>query len=98
MTTETTEPVGRLRNLDSCAVSDALYALGLPRAVRGITAQSATKRIAGNVVTVKLVDKQIEGAPVRHLCTAAIEAAQAGDVLGIEQSTAIAAAAWAGVL
>ena len=98
MTTETTELVGRLRDLDSCAVSDALDALGLPSAVTGITAQSAKKRIVGNVVTVKLVDKKIEGAPVRHLCTAAIEAAQAGDVLVIEQRTGIDAAAWGGVL
>ena len=98
MTTETTELVGRLRDLDSCAVSDALDALGLPSAVTGITAQSAKKRIVGNVVTVKLVDKKIEGAPVRHLCTAAIEAAQTGDVLVIEQRTGIDAAAWGGVL
>ena len=93
-----TDMVGRLEALDSCAVSDALDALGLPSAVTGISAQSVTERIAGKVITVKLADRKVEGAPVRHLCTAAIEAAQKGDVLVIEQRTGIDAAAWGGVL
>ena len=88
----------RLRVLDCCAVSDALDALGLPGAVTGIAAQSVQRRIAGRVVTVKLVDRKREGAPVRHLCTAAIEAAGPGDILVIEQRTGIDAAAWGGVL
>lgn len=98
MNTEIKEIVGRLKALDSCAVSDSLDALGLPSAVTGIGAQSLAKRIAGSVVTVKLVDKRVEGAPVRHLCTAAIEAANTGDILVIEQRTGIDAAAWGGVL
>lgn len=90
--------VARLRDLDSCAVSDALDSLGLGSAVTGIAPQSVQRRIAGRAVTVKLVDQRQEGAPVRHLCTAAIEAAEEGDILVIEQRTGIDAAAWGGVL
>ncbi len=87
--------VARLRALDSCAVSDAL---SLPAAVSGIAALSAGVRIAGRAVTVKLGDRRPEGAPVRHLCTAAVEAARPGEVLVIEQRTGIDAAGWGGVL
>jgi regulator of RNase E activity RraA len=98
VSTDENELVKRLRLLDSCAVSDALDSLGLPSAVTGIAAQSVQQRIAGRVVTVMLVDAKQEGAPVRHLCTAAIEVAGVGDVLVIEQRTGIDAAAWGGVL
>ncbi len=98
MTEDRPNLVKRLQAVDSCAVSDALDALGLPSAVTGIVAQSVQQRIAGRVVTVKLVDKEQEGTPVRHLCTAAIEAAGPGDILVIEQRTGIDAAAWGGVL
>ena len=90
--------IERLRALDSCAVSDALDSLGLPGAVSGIVAQSVPKRIAGVAVTVELGARRRQGAPVRHLCTAAVEAARPGDVLVIEQRTGIDAAAWGGVL
>lgn len=98
MTDEISNWVERLAAVDSCAVSDALDTLGLPSAVTGIAAQSVRRRIAGRVVTVKPVDAKQDGAPVRHLCTAAIEAAGPGDILVIEQRTGIDAAAWGGVL
>jgi 4-hydroxy-4-methyl-2-oxoglutarate aldolase len=90
--------VSRLNRLDACAVSDALDKLGLPPAVSGIDRFSTDRRIAGRVLTVKL--DRAEGRPpaTRHLCTAAIEAAQPGDVIVIEQRTGIDAASWGGNL
>jgi regulator of RNase E activity RraA len=91
----------RLAKLDSCAVSDALDKLGLSGAVAGIHRVSTDRRISGRVVTVKLVeDKRDDSRPasVRHLGTAAIEAAQPGDVIIVEQRTGIDAAGWGGTL
>ena len=92
------DPVSRLSQMDTCAVSDALDKLGLPPAVTGIVRLSTDRRIAGRVLTVKL-DKA-EGRPPskRHLCTAAIEAASEGDVIVVEQRTGLDAASWGGTL
>jgi regulator of RNase E activity RraA len=92
------ELVARLKRLDSCAVSDALDKLGLPSAVGGICARSAQVRIAGRVITVKLGLSDPSAVSVRHLCTQAIETAQSGDVIVVEQTTGIEAAGWGGVL
>jgi len=95
------DPVKRLQRLDVCAVSDAMDKLGLPPSVSGLTQQSTQKRIAGQVVTYKLVPAaQVPahtGAP-RHLGTTAIEAAQPGDVIVIEQRTGLDAGSWGGIL
>jgi regulator of RNase E activity RraA len=88
----------RLNRLDSCAVSDALDKLGLKGAVTGIHRFSTDRRIAGRVVTVKLeID---DGRPVaaKHLSTTAIETAQPGDVIVVEQRTGVDAAGWGGNL
>lgn len=89
--------VSRLNRLDSCAVSDALDKLGLGGAVTGIQRFSTEHRIAGRVLTVKL-DKAEGRANTRHLCTAAIEAAQPGDIIVVEQRTGLDAASWGGNL
>jgi 4-hydroxy-4-methyl-2-oxoglutarate aldolase len=88
----------RLGQLDTCAVSDALDKLGLAGSASGIHRYSTDRRIAGRVVTVRL--EQDDGRPVasRHLGTTAIETAQPGDVIVIEQRTGIDAAAWGGNL
>ena len=95
------DPVKRLQRLDVCAVSDAMDKLGLPPSVSGLTQLSTQKRIAGQVVTYKLVPAaQVpphEGAP-RHLGTTAIEAAQPGNVIVIEQRTGLDAGSWGGIL
>ncbi|MEO8256191.1 MAG: RraA family protein [Acidobacteriota bacterium] len=89
--------VARLNRLDSCAVSDALDKLGLSGAVTGIHRFSTDRRIAGRIVTVKL--EKDDGRPAaRHLCTGAIEAAQPGDVIVVEQRTGVDAASWGGNL
>ena len=92
------ELVLRLSRVDSCAVSDALDKLELPSAVSGIHRYSTERRIAGRVLTVTLaLAGGRPGAP-RHLCTAAIEAAQPGDIIVVEQRTGIDAASWGGNL
>jgi 4-hydroxy-4-methyl-2-oxoglutarate aldolase len=89
--------VERLRRLDACAVSDALDRLGLQGAVSGLAPRSAARRIAGRVRTVGLGPAAAPPSP-RHLCTAAVEAAQAGDIIVVEQRTGIEAAGWGGIL
>jgi len=87
----------RLARLDSCAVSDAMDRLGLPGAVSGLEPRSVPRRIAGRARTVRLAPADGRTAS-RHLCTTAVEAAEAGDVIVIEQRTGIEAAGWGGIL
>lgn len=89
--------IERLKALDSCAVSDALDKLGMKGAVTGISRVSTDQRIAGRVLTVKL-DKAEGQSSTRHLCTAAIEAANPGDIIVAEQRTGLDAACWGGNL
>jgi 4-hydroxy-4-methyl-2-oxoglutarate aldolase len=87
----------RLRRLDACALSDTMDRLGLPSAVTGLAPRSVRQRIAGRVRTVKLEAAKGRTA-ARHLCTAAIEAAEKGDVIVVEQRSGIDAAGWGGIL
>ena len=91
------EFVSRLQKLDSCAVSDALDKLGLKGSVTGIHRYTTEQRIAGRVLTVKL-DCAEGRTNTRHLCTTAIEAANPGDIIVVEQSTGLDAASWGGNL
>jgi 4-hydroxy-4-methyl-2-oxoglutarate aldolase len=117
----------RLARLDSCAVSDALDALGLSGATVGIGPLWGNPKVAGRVVTVRLVEARggpppghSEAPPpgqseasspgqseapspgprrhLRHLGTAAIEAARPGDVIVIEHGGPAEAAGWGGIL
>ena len=89
--------ISRLAKLDSCAVSDALDKLGLKGSVTGIDRFTTEHRIAGRVLTVKL-DRAEGRSNTRHLCTTAIDAAQPGDIIVVEQRTGIDAASWGGNL
>jgi 4-hydroxy-4-methyl-2-oxoglutarate aldolase len=95
--------INRLTRLDCCAVSDAMDKVGLPdRVVSGLEQRSTQRRIAGRVVTYRLVPAN-EAPPAgstqpRHLGTTAIELAQAGDVIVVEQRTGIDAGSWGGIL
>ncbi len=91
------EFVARLQKLDSCAVSDALDKLGLKGSVSGIHRFTTDQRIAGRILTVRL-DRAEGRTNMRHLCTAAIEAANPGDIIVVEQSTGLDAASWGGNL
>jgi regulator of RNase E activity RraA len=89
----------RLSRLDACAVSDALDQLGLPPSITGLAALSVRQRIAGRVTTVRLAaGRPPEGAPPRHLCTAAIDAAEPGGVIVVEHRSGVECAGWGGIL
>ena len=91
------DELARLAQFDSCAVSDALDRLGLPGAVTGIQRLTTNRRISGRVITVRMTND--DGQPSsRHLGTAAIESAQPGDVIVMQQRTGIDAACWGGNL
>jgi 4-hydroxy-4-methyl-2-oxoglutarate aldolase len=79
----------RLRRLDTCAVSDALDRHGLAGAVGGLAARSVRQRIAGRIRTVKLGIATPGVTAAKHLCTTAIEAAEPGDVIVVEQRTGL---------
>lgn len=89
--------VARLRRLDACAVSDALDKLGLTGTSDGIHPLTGLAKIAGRVVTVKLVAAD-KAKPKRHLCTAAIEGATAGNVIVVEHHDRDDCAGWGGIL
>lgn len=92
----------RLLRIDCCAVSDAMDKLGLKdRVASGLEQRSTTRRIAGRVVTYRLVpaaEAPPVSGPPRHLGTTAIETAAAGDVIVVEQRTGIDAGSWGGIL
>jgi len=94
--------VAHLRHLDACAVSDALDRLGIDGQVAtGLTAQSTQRKLVGRVVTYRLVpagQAPKPAGPVRHLGTTAIELAQPGEVIVVEQRTDIDAGCWGGIL
>src|SRR5258706_16241639 len=79
--------VARLAKLDTCAASDALDRLGLRGATIGIRPVWHCPKIAGRAVTVKIKPAGLEKSKV-HLGTPAIEAAQAGDVLVVDNGGA----------
>lgn len=93
-----TDVISRLSQLDACAVSDALDRLSLPGAVSGIARLTTTRRISGRVLTVKMGRDEGQPPAAKHLATTAIEAAQPGDVIVMEQRTGIDAACWGGNL
>lgn len=93
----------RLLRLDCCAVSDAMDKLGLKdRVASGLEQRATTRRIAGRVVTYRLVPaaevKPDPSKPPRHLGTTAVELAQPGEVIVVEQKTGIDAGSWGGIL
>lgn len=93
-----TDAASRLALLDACAVSDALDKLGLPGAVTGMQRLSTSRRISGRVITVRMEKDDGRPPASRHLGTTAIEAAEPGDVIVMEQRTGIDAACWGGNL
>lgn len=93
-----TDTLARIAQLDACAVSDALDRLSLPGAVTGIQRLTTTRRISGRIITVKMGRDEGQPPASRHLGTTAIESAQPGDVIVMEQRTGIDAACWGGNL
>jgi 4-hydroxy-4-methyl-2-oxoglutarate aldolase len=87
----------RLARLDSCVASDALDRLGLTGVVGGLMRLSTEKKLAGRVLTVKL-ESAIGRLADRHLCTAAIEAAEPGNIIVVEHHSRTDCAGWGGLL
>jgi 4-hydroxy-4-methyl-2-oxoglutarate aldolase len=87
----------RLARLDTCVLSDALDRLGLPGVVTGISRLSTDRAIAGRVLTVKLEPANGRSAE-QHNATAAVESAEPGDVIVVEQRSRPDVAAWGGML
>jgi len=92
------EYVERLRQLDSCAVSDAMDRLGCIGLVGGLPQRSGKRRIAGRVVTVKLGTGLPPAESAKHLGCTAIESAGPDDVIVVEQKTGVEAGCWGGLL
>src|SRR5688572_14249 len=92
-----TDALSRLARLDTCVVSDALDKLGLKGVAAGLNRLSTDKKIAGQVLTVRLEAADGRLAE-RHLCTAAIEAAAPGNILVIEHHSRTDCAGWGGLL
>ena len=92
------EFVRRLRRLDACAVSDAMDSLNLSGTASGLPRASGEGRIAGRVITLKVGLAPAPGGVVRHLGTAAVEAAGPDDVIVVEQHTGLDAGCWGGLL
>src|SRR5688572_15947539 len=92
------ELVQRLLKLDTCAISDSLDRLNLTGVVLGITPTAPPAKIAGRVVTMKLVDRNAENsATTTHLGTRAIQAGNPGDVIVVQHGRTDAAC-WGGIL
>jgi 4-hydroxy-4-methyl-2-oxoglutarate aldolase len=90
--------VARLKNLDCCAVSDALDKLHLAGVVLGLAQLSSTRCIAGRVLTIKLGFGEPPPGVPRHIGTTAIVNAHPGDIIVVEQRSGTPAASWGGIL
>ena len=91
----------RLLRLDACAVSDSLDKLGITGTVTGLMPLTVTGKIAGRVITVKLVAVNRADESSRsttHLGAKAVEAARKGDIIVVEQRTGVVAGSWGGIL
>ncbi len=89
--------VDRLSQLDTCTVSDALDRFGLRGAVIGIRPVWPCPKIVGRVVTIRLKPAGLDR-PKQHLGSTAIDAAQAGDVLVVDNAGRVDVASWGGLL
>lgn len=99
MVHEDEDLLAHLRELDTCALSDALDVLDLPGAVTNLHRLSGDTPVVGRAVTVELV---VAGAPgqtpsTRHLATAAVEASGPNQVIVVSHP-GLECAGWGGLL
>jgi 4-hydroxy-4-methyl-2-oxoglutarate aldolase len=97
--------ITRLAALDTCACSDAMDKLGLSGVASGLHPVTVRRKVTGRVLTVQFAPVPGDGepapaasGPVRHACTAAIDAARPGDVIVVAADGRLDAAAWGGIL
>jgi regulator of RNase E activity RraA len=92
------EPIiERLAKLDTCAVSDGMDRLGLKGATYGVRPMWPCPKIAGRAVTMKIKPVGLEK-PKQHLGTAAIVAANPGDVIVVDNGGRPDSSCWGGLL
>lgn len=85
--------------LDTCAVSDALDALGHTGTVDGIQEVWPAGRVVGRVVTMELAPVSEDAPPsTRHLGVNAITVASPGDVIVVANSGRVDCGSWGGLL
>ncbi len=95
--------IDRLMQMETCMVSDALDALGLPGAVAGIGPMWPCGKTAGRVSTVRLAPASAttasNGPPV-HLGARAVALAEPGDVIVVDNRAGLetGGAGWGGLL
>jgi regulator of RNase E activity RraA len=91
-------PLDRLRQLDACAVSDALDSFGLPGAVTGIRPLWPVGDVVAGVARTVLAGPRTADGPAAHIGAAAVEASGAGDVLVIANGGRTDVSCWGGIL
>jgi 4-hydroxy-4-methyl-2-oxoglutarate aldolase len=89
--------IERLAKLDTCSVSDGLDSMKLAGATWGVRPQWQCPRIVGRAVTVKIKPVGLQQ-PTQHLGTPAIEAAQPGDIIVIDNGGQRQFSTWGGLL
>ena len=89
--------VERLERLDTCAISDALDQLKLQGAVIGVRPMWQCPKIAGRVTTVKIAPAG-QTRPEHHLATPAVESAEPGDVVVIDNAGRTDVSCWGDIL
>ena len=88
----------RLRRLDSCAVSDALDALGLKGATTGIRALwPAPGVVVGRARTIRVAPRDAS-MPGVHIATEVIETSVTDDVIVIDNRGSLDVSCWGGIL
>lgn len=88
----------RLREIDTCAVSDVLEQLRIPGTVVGLKPLSAPRRIVGRAITVQLGPVDSDTPPARHLCSAAVDAGTSENVIVVANDGRTQMASWGGLL
>jgi 4-hydroxy-4-methyl-2-oxoglutarate aldolase len=88
----------RLEKLSTSNVADAIDALGLKGATYGIRPiWPSMKKVIGRAVTIKMTAVGLTGSK-RHLGINAIDAAETGDVIVIDNGGRIDTSCWGGIL
>lgn len=93
----TLDLIERLERLDTCAVSDALDFLNLRGTVIGIRPMWPCPKVAGRAVTVKIVPAGLTR-PEHHLGTPAVEGAEPGDVIVVDNGGRPDVSCWGDIL
>lgn len=92
------EIIEKFRELSTCNVSDALDKLGLSSGISGIKPLFECDKIVGPVITMKLIPQGHKPSSGKHLGADAIEFAEPGDIIAIDNSGRIDQNCWGEIL